>query len=62
MRVSEKKRVDTGLEAARAKLTDTIFAERMEREQERWAEQARRAAIVRVLLPGGDGRAPRSSP
>lgn len=62
MRVTDKKRVDTGLEGARAKLTDTIFAERMEREQERWAEQARRASIVRVLLPGGDGRAPRATP
>ena len=62
MRVKEKKRVDTGLEGARAKLTDTIFAGRMEQEQVRWAEQARRAAIVRVLLPGGDGRAPRTEP
>ena len=62
MRVTGKRRVETGLEGARAKLTDAIFSERMQREQERWAEQARRAAVVRVLLPGGDGRAPRATP
>jgi peptidyl-prolyl cis-trans isomerase SurA len=61
MRVTAKKQVDTGLDGARAKLTDQIFASRMEVEQERWAEQARRAAVVRILLPGGDGRAPRSA-
>ncbi|GDX79419.1 chaperone SurA [Deltaproteobacteria bacterium] len=57
-RVTKRHKVDTGLEEVRGKLTDAIFQTRMQEEQKRWYEQARRAAVVRVLLPGGDGRGP----
>ena len=57
-RVTNRAKVDTGLEAVREKLTEGIFQARMQEEQKRWYEQARRAAIVRVLLPGGEGRGP----
>lgn len=57
--VQKRERQDTGLEAVREELTNQIFQSRMEDEQARWYEQARRAAIVRVLLPGGDGRGPK---
>lgn len=57
--VAKRARHDTGLEAVRDELTNQLFQVRMEDEQARWYEQARRAAVVRVLLPGGDGRGPR---
>ncbi|MSQ01909.1 MAG: hypothetical protein EXR71_08455 [Myxococcales bacterium] len=58
--VASKKRQDTGLEDVRSTLTEQIFQQRMKDEQGRWYEQARRAAVVRVLLPGGDGRGPKN--
>lgn len=57
--VTGRSRKDTGLDAVREELTNQLFQARMEDEQARWYEQARRAAVVRVLLPGGDGRGPR---
>lgn len=58
LRVTKKSRSDTGFEEVRERLTDQLFEQRMEEEKERWYKQARRAAVVRVLLPGGDGTGP----
>lgn len=41
-----------GFEEAKERLANQIFGERMEDEQVRWFEQARREAAIRVLLPG----------
>jgi len=58
LRVTGKTKSEAGLDAVREKLTEQIFETRMEQEKERWYQQARRAAVVRVLLPGGDGKGP----
>lgn len=60
MRVTSRKKVDSAFEDARDQLTEQIFASRMEQEKERWFEQARREAVVKVTLPDGDGRGPKS--
>lgn len=61
LRVTSRQRVDAAFEDAREKLTEQIFGSRMAEEKERWFEQARREAVVKVLLPGGDGRGPKAS-
>ena len=60
LRVTSRQKVDSAFDDAREKLTEQIFASRMEEEKERWFEQARREAVVKVLLPGGDGRGPKA--
>jgi parvulin-like peptidyl-prolyl isomerase len=60
LRVQSRQRVQTGFEEAKDQLTEQIFMSRMEEEKERWYEQARREAVVKVVLPGGDGRGPKS--
>ena len=41
-------------EALKPKLQDAVFAQRIEQERVAWAQQARRRAAVRVLVPGGE--------
>ena len=41
-------------EALKPKLQDAVFAQRIEQERIAWAQQARRRAAVRVLVPGGE--------
>ncbi len=58
LRVTKRERVNTGFEEAKDALAEQIFMTRMEDEKARWFQQARRAAVVKVALPGGDGTGP----
>ena len=59
LRVQGREKVDSGFDEAKDALAEQIFMARMEDEKERWFQQARRAAVVKVTLPGGDGTGPR---
>lgn len=52
VRVAARHTATSGFEEARAQLENQIFQDRMEDEKERWYQQARRDAAIRVLLPG----------
>lgn len=51
LRVADRSAGGMDFEAMRAQLTDTVFQTRMEDEKERWFEEARRGASIRVVLP-----------
>ncbi len=51
LRVADRTAGGMDFEAMRAQLTDTVFQARMADEKERWFEEARRGASIRVLLP-----------
>lgn len=61
LRVQKREKVDSGFEEAKDALAEQIFMARMEDEKERWFQQARRAAVVKIALPGGDGTGPRAA-
>lgn len=61
LRVTKRERVQTGFAEAKDALAEQIFMSRMQSEKERWFQQARRAAVVKVALPGGDGTGPRDA-
>ncbi len=61
LRVQKREKVDSGFEEARDGLAEQIFMARMEDEKERWFQQSRRAAVVKIALPGGDGTGPRAA-
>lgn len=50
LKVAARTAGDTDFEAMRPKLEEAVFESRMAEEEERWFQQARRAAAIRVLL------------
>lgn len=50
LKVAERTAGDTDFESMRPRLEEAVFESRLEAEQVRWFEQARRAAAIRVLL------------
>lgn len=59
--VADRQAAAGDFEAMRPKLEDEVFLARMEDEKERWFQQARRRAAVRILLPSVPG-APEAAP
>lgn len=51
--VTHRGAATTGFEQAKEELSNQIFSSRLEDEKERWFQQARRSAAIRILLPGG---------
>jgi len=50
LKVAARTSGDTDFEAMRPKLEEAVFESRMAEEEERWFQQARRAAAIRILL------------
>ncbi len=50
LKVASRAAGDTDFEAMRPKLEEAVFQSRMAEEEERWFQQARRAAAIRILL------------
>lgn len=62
LRVAERSSGGGDFEAMRDQIADNIFAARLEDEKERWFQQARRRAAVRVLLADTDAPPGRVQP
>lgn len=60
LKVADRGAGDAGYEGARDRIMNELFSERIQAEQETWFEQARRQAVIRVLL--GEPGAPPPEP
>lgn len=52
LRVAERTSGANDFEARRAEVSEQVFQSRLEDEKERWFQEARRRAAIRILLPG----------
>ncbi|MES2639142.1 MAG: peptidylprolyl isomerase [Myxococcota bacterium] len=52
LRVAERIEGANDFEARRGEVSEQVFQSRLEDEKERWFQEARRRAVVRILLPG----------
>ena len=50
LKIVDRSAGDDGFEAAKEEVMNEVFTDRLEKEQQRWFEQARRAAVVKILV------------
>ncbi|MDP2309355.1 MAG: peptidylprolyl isomerase [Pseudomonadota bacterium] len=61
LRVAERISAANDFEARRAEVSEQVFQSRLEDEKERWFQEARRRAVIRILLPGASQASPGAS-